>query len=86
MLDSNKGVLSNEAFLTDTIQTQSTKAIFWHLLVYILFKNISEIFIFQKKFVDFKNPIVLHNVIFNMKATFEIVVRIVTGFKYFSHY
>ena len=27
---------------------------------------------------DFKNPIVLHNVIFNMNATSEIVARIVT--------
>ena len=41
---------------------------------------------FQNKFADFKNPIVLHNVIFNMYATSEIVIRIVTGLKYFSHY
>ena len=33
---------------------------------------------FQNKIADFKNPIVLHNLIFNMNATSEIVVRIVT--------
>ena len=34
---------------------------------------------FQNKFVDFKNPIVLHNVTFNMNITSETVVRIVTS-------
>ena len=38
---------------------------------------------FQNKFSDFKNPIVLHIVIFNMNVTSEIVVRILTGSKYF---
>ena len=32
---------------------------------------------FQNKFADFKDPIVLHNVIFNMNAISEIFVRIV---------
>ena len=34
---------------------------------------------FFKIHADFKNPIVLHIVIFNMYDTFEIVVRILTG-------
>ena len=42
---------------------------------------------FQSEFADFKYPIVLHNMIFNMKTNPGIVVRTVTGFKYFiSHY
>ena len=39
-LVSDQEVLINEAYLTDTIQAQSAKVIFWHSFVYILFKNI----------------------------------------------
>ena len=39
-MDSDQDVLINEAYLTDTIQAQSTKAIFWHSFVHTLFKNI----------------------------------------------
>ena len=41
---------------------------------------------FQNKFADLKNLIILHNPIFNMKATSEIVVRILTGLIYFIIY
>ena len=41
---------------------------------------------FQNKFANFKNPIVLHIVIFNINATSEIIVRILTGLKYFNHH
>ena len=68
----------NEAYLTDTIQAQlSTNAIFWNLFIYIYiflnlaFKNFD---MFQNEFADFKNPIVLYNMIFNMNVTFEIVL------------
>ena len=36
---------------------------------------------FQNIFADFKNPIVLHIVIFNMNATSEIAVRTLTELK-----
>ena len=36
---------------------------------------------FPNKFADFKNPLVLRNVIFNMTATSKIIVGIVTGLK-----
>ena len=32
----------------------------------------------RNKIVDFKNPIVLHNLIFNMNVPFEVSVKIVT--------
>ena len=41
---------------------------------------------FQDKFADFKNPIVLHIEIFNVNATSDIVLRVLTGLKYFNHY
>ena len=46
-LDSNQEASINEAYLTNTIQALSIKAIFWRPFVYVLFKNIkrSEIYI-----------------------------------------
>ena len=80
----------NEAYLTDTIQAQlSTNAIFWNLFIFIyIFLNLAfkNFYMFQNEFADFKNPIVLYNMIFNMNVTFEIVLWIVTGLKYFNHY
>ena len=67
ILDSNQELLINEAYLNITIPEQSTKTIFWHPFLYILFKNICII------------------MIFNMYATSEIVVRILTGLTHFSH-
>ena len=40
ILDSNEEVLINKAYLTVTIPEQSTKGIFWHPFVYVLFKKI----------------------------------------------
>ena len=77
MLDSHQEVL---------IQAQSDKGDFLAHFVYILFKKFKYFYMFQNKFADFKNRIVLHIVIFNMNSTSLTVVRIVTGLKYFSHY
>ena len=57
--------------------------LFIFFLKYLAFRNF---YMFQNKFADFKNPIVLHNVLFNMNASSEIVLRIATGFKYFRRY
>ena len=39
-LDSNQEASINEAYLTNTIQALSIKAIFWRPFFYVLFKNI----------------------------------------------
>lgn len=58
-----------------------------HLFIFF-FKIISvqKLLMFQDKFADFKNPIVLHIEIFNVNATSDIVLRVLTGLKYFNHY
>ena len=81
-MDSNQEVLINETYLTDIKHSQQGQSSGIHLFIFFLkIFSVQKFYMLWNKFLDFKNPIVLHNVIFNMNATSEIAVRIVTGLK-----